>query len=694
MSPFISGLFLAFAGMFIGYFFRYRDRSGDEAQLRTFAQDNESLRASLKLAHNSHEQLDERFTRQKGQLNVLQQLCDDWSNSREQAERERAELEVEVGDKNRRFEEATAELQQEKEKRVALEDASHQQSQLQITKVSELEDDWRQRHSKVESTLVQRQADFKSSKSENERLAKQLHQSESRIAELKADLATQESHMATASKNASGLEQEYVSLESSLQESSERLRTSRAECASALSAKKVAEESLEELKSNHESAQLQIEELEARLSEMESLASQVVSLQEVCAAGRVQLEKVSAQRDETMTAEKQVLTQAAGLQKRIDNQEATIHGLRAKHDSAMENLKQELEKRVEIESRLQRESNEWRCRFDERTENWERESGERSSKFLQENTELQSRVAKQQETIEQLTSKSGTEHTALSHRLQLQSESIQRLTSECQALKSNVERSTERFETAQTELETAHRQTSKLTSKVEELKITCLRISELEKLVQRRDQEDHHVVAELRTLREQYASSYAKQKELRAELDRVAGQRIEFESVSDQHDQQLVSLKTKLKASEETIRTLRRERSAVLARLASYRTVSEPDATVISFTEAMQRRQKDATYYDQEYGGHASHHAVRGVVYTETPESRDDLKLISGIAEVLEARLNDYGVYTFKQIMDWRPEAIEEFSRLLAFRDRIERDDWLKQAKFFYDKNRKRSVAA
>ncbi|MFT5300938.1 MAG: putative flap endonuclease-1-like 5' DNA nuclease, partial [Mariniblastus sp.] len=35
-----------------------------------------------------------------------------------------------------------------------------------------------------------------------------------------------------------------------------------------------------------------------------------------------------------------------------------------------------------------------------------------------------------------------------------------------------------------------------------------------------------------------------------------------------------------------------------------------------------------------------------------------------------------------------------EFSRLLAFRDRIQRDDWLKQAKFFYDKNRKRSVAA
>ena len=67
----------------------------------------------------------------------------------------------------------------------------------------------------------------------------------------------------------------------------------------------------------------------------------------------------------------------------------------------------------------------------------------------------------------------------------------------------------------------------------------------------------------------------------------------------------------------------------------------------------------------------------------------------SGIAEVLEARLNDYGIYTFKQIMEWDADAIEEFSRLLAFKDRIERDEWINQARFFYNqKQKKRSVAA
>ena len=47
----------------------------------------------------------------------------------------------------------------------------------------------------------------------------------------------------------------------------------------------------------------------------------------------------------------------------------------------------------------------------------------------------------------------------------------------------------------------------------------------------------------------------------------------------------------------------------------------------------------------------------------------------------LEARLNEFGIYTYEQIMNWDPQAVEEFCRLLTFRDRIERDDWLGQAR-------------
>ena len=110
---------------------------------------------------------------------------------------------------------------------------------------------------------------------------------------------------------------------------------------------------------------------------------------------------------------------------------------------------------------------------------------------------------------------------------------------------------------------------------------------------------------------------------------------------------------------------------------------------MISFTEAMEIRNKRGHEYDNEYGGPVRMHATRGLVYTEVPKQQDDLKRISGIAVGLEARLNDYGIYTFKQIMEWTPAAIEEFSLLLTFKDRIERDDWISQARFFYNEKQR-----
>ena len=113
---------------------------------------------------------------------------------------------------------------------------------------------------------------------------------------------------------------------------------------------------------------------------------------------------------------------------------------------------------------------------------------------------------------------------------------------------------------------------------------------------------------------------------------------------------------------------------------------------MIPFTQAI--RQRNEATYDPDYGGRVRHDSARGVVFTEAPESRDDLKRISGIAKVLEGRLNEFGVYTFKQIMNWNPEEVEEYSRLLAFRDRIERDDWQGQARFFYSQKRTEAAPA
>lgn len=61
---------------------------------------------------------------------------------------------------------------------------------------------------------------------------------------------------------------------------------------------------------------------------------------------------------------------------------------------------------------------------------------------------------------------------------------------------------------------------------------------------------------------------------------------------------------------------------------------------------------------------------------------RDDLKLIVGIGPKIEKKLNKLGVYTFEQITELTPEMIDQINtKLKSFPDRVERDNWMGQAK-------------
>lgn len=70
-----------------------------------------------------------------------------------------------------------------------------------------------------------------------------------------------------------------------------------------------------------------------------------------------------------------------------------------------------------------------------------------------------------------------------------------------------------------------------------------------------------------------------------------------------------------------------------------------------------------------------------GLVYASRPSLSDELSHLKGVASTIERKLNDYGVYTFKQIALWSEENIREFSTLLAFKDRIHREQWVEQAR-------------
>ena len=59
----------------------------------------------------------------------------------------------------------------------------------------------------------------------------------------------------------------------------------------------------------------------------------------------------------------------------------------------------------------------------------------------------------------------------------------------------------------------------------------------------------------------------------------------------------------------------------------------------------------------------------------------DDLTQISGVGPVIVKKLNDLGITEFAQIAKWKKAEIEDFDEKLSFKGRIERDDWIKQAK-------------
>nr|WP_321462837.1 hypothetical protein [uncultured Cohaesibacter sp.] len=59
----------------------------------------------------------------------------------------------------------------------------------------------------------------------------------------------------------------------------------------------------------------------------------------------------------------------------------------------------------------------------------------------------------------------------------------------------------------------------------------------------------------------------------------------------------------------------------------------------------------------------------------------DDLKQIRGIGRVLEGKLNNLGIYHFDQIANWSREETNYVSTFLSFKGRIDRENWIPQAK-------------
>jgi predicted flap endonuclease-1-like 5' DNA nuclease len=72
--------------------------------------------------------------------------------------------------------------------------------------------------------------------------------------------------------------------------------------------------------------------------------------------------------------------------------------------------------------------------------------------------------------------------------------------------------------------------------------------------------------------------------------------------------------------------------------------------------------------------------AGRGLA-VRTFDDVDDLKRIRGIGVLIERRLNSLGVTSYEQVANWTGADIERISRTLDFKGRIERENWIEQAR-------------
>ncbi len=74
--------------------------------------------------------------------------------------------------------------------------------------------------------------------------------------------------------------------------------------------------------------------------------------------------------------------------------------------------------------------------------------------------------------------------------------------------------------------------------------------------------------------------------------------------------------------------------------------------------------------------------ALGSRIIAATVEDKDDLKKINGIGPFIEQKLNDIGIYTFKQISQFDSDLVQQVTDAIQFfPGRIDRDDWVGQAK-------------
>ena len=228
-------------------------------------------------------------------------------------------------------------------------------------------------------------------------------------------------------------------------------------------------------------------------------------------------------------------------------------------------------------------------------------------------------------------------------------------------------------------------------SRIEELEPFLERTRRLER---EQEQDRARASAALQAKEQEIAQTQARTRELDMELARLR----------TQNQEDLTRFTETLKERDADIQHLR----ATVEELEMFR--GEVEKKDIALREAEERRVMDVSEREEEIGAlrkrlveyrvarrfsaqSKSPSAATDSASHDTPAAgrgagkhrqaqKDDLKQIHGIGPVMERVLNRMGMFTFRQIAEWKDQDVEHMaSELNTFPDRIRHDNWIAGAK-------------
>ena len=753
LFPVLTGLSLVFAGILVGYYLWFRDRTEQLELCEQLAADNESLAGRLSAKSSNLEELEDQVDRVGSRNEQLRQLCDDLLASREKADAHSRELESELYDARCKLDQAREQLTAECRLRAKSEENLHLTKQQYLDAVSGLEKEWKHKIADSEAIVSRQQSDLQRVTGLYEQTAEKLNETSGNVAELKSELNSQRQLLDIAKNNAVGLEKEYISLESSMRSQIELLNESRGQTASAKSAQKLAESALEESRQQIAELQQQVDEhlpLKTAISDMES---NQLSLQQALSNERERVESVCRERDLALAQCQELEESVVCINKRSENQQQTIRGLKKKTQEMetrsieflknIESLNSKL-RATEVGSTEQAEENEKlrselkQFRSESELQRSELESATAELTFLRAELDsertahkstrsdiavLETEKNSNWEMLQSLRTEFGKTESA---RFELQ-EANMALSSRLASIQSDHSQQSQKIESLEAEAGRIEESRLELQNRLVELQS---RLREQDDTIRSLHDEREQVKATLgdyqqknEGLKNQIQQSEIQESELRTECveltQRVADLerlRLDDQSTLKNVSEENAHLMIRLSEVEnaEDAEFVARQATSRLTSVTAQRDKAMEQVRILTSQVAGQRSQIEelqelvretnfprlhtdvenrVTEFTKQYGGTARIDTEMGLVFTQAPDVKDDLKRIYGVAQVLEKRLNEFGIYTFRQIMEWDQRAIEEFSDLLTFKDRIHRDSWLEQAKRLHEEKYDRRAA-